>query len=250
MMRVYQFTYASDLAPLGDLRTLVDRGETLGAYATWMPNGTSFVGQLNVSTPFTPGAPLDDDHLLRDLSRAPSDASVMDLGYPDWVTLVDKQVAQLDAALNYEKLVKPWFDVWLNDSAVERYLGDVLSELDPRDLAPGTLLLLIPARRTGVEHPFFMGPEEDSKPSIYLFDILDNSFGPEPDPAFVSGRLQRNAMFYDKARGVGGSRYPIGAIEFTKADWAAHYGEVWQEFREMKARFDPRNVLNPGPGIF
>jgi FAD/FMN-containing dehydrogenase len=250
MMRVYQFTYAVGASPVSDLRALVDRGETLGAYVSWTPNGTSFVGQLFVSAPFTPGSPPDDGHLLRDLSLAPSDAVVTDLGYPDWVRQVDMEVAQLDAALNYEKLTKPWFDVWLGDSAVEQYLGDVLSELEPRDLAPGTLLLLIPARRTDVEHPFFRGPEPDSKPWMFLFDILENSFAPEPDAAFVSARLQRNAELYGKARDIGGSRYPIGAIDFTPADWAAHYAEAWDEFRKLKARFDPKNVLNPGPGIF
>ncbi|MDH6109379.1 cytokinin dehydrogenase [Kitasatospora sp. MAP12-15] len=249
-MRVYQFTYPVGTVPVGDLRILTERGETLGAYLSWALTGTSFVGRLFVSAPFTPGSPPDGQHLLRGLSQPPSAATVIDLSYPDWVTQVNREVAQLDAALDYEHLVKPWFDVWLGDSEVDRFVQDVLAGLSPHDFAPGSLLLLIPAKRTGVDHPAFRGPRADSTPWMYLFDILDNSATPGPDPAFTTDRLQRNAELYRKARDAGGSRYPIGALEFTKADWVAHYGDVWTEFQNTKTRFDPHNILNPGPGIF
>ncbi|GLW67969.1 hypothetical protein Kpho02_02680 [Kitasatospora phosalacinea] len=250
LVRNYQFTYPGGLAPIGDLRTLTERGEVLGAYVTWASTGTSFVGQLLVSVPFVPGSPPDDGHLLRGLSQPPSAAAVTDLSHPDWVTQVNRQVDQMEAVLDYGHLVKPWFDVWLNDSEVDRFLEDVLPGLDPRDFAPGSLLLLIPAKRSGVDHPAFVEPRADSAPWMYLFDILDNSAAPGPDPAFAAERLLRNAELYRKARAAGGSRYPIGALEFTKADWIAHYGDAWPAFRRAKARFDPRGILNPGPGIF
>ncbi|MFJ4674613.1 FAD-binding protein [Kitasatospora sp. NPDC088783] len=249
-VRTYQFTYPTGDGAVGDLRTLTERGEVLGAYALWAPTGTSLVGQLLVSVPFTPGSPPDGRQLLRGLSQPPSAAAVTDLSHPDWVTQVNRQVARLEAALDYGRLVKPWFDVWLNSSTVDRFLRDVLTGLSPHDLAPGSTLLLIPAKRTGVDHPAFRGPRADATPWMYLFDILDNSAAPGPDPAFAADRLRRNAELYRRARAVGGSRYPIGALEFTKADWIAHYGDAWPAFRRAKNRFDPRNILNPGPGIF
>jgi FAD/FMN-containing dehydrogenase len=62
--------------------------------------------------------------------------------------------------------------------------------------------------------------------------------------------LSRNRLLYDKARAAGGTRYPIGALEFSRADWTAHYGERWPEFERRKHQFDPDNILTPGPGIF
>ncbi|GAA2097707.1 hypothetical protein GCM10009759_28060 [Kitasatospora saccharophila] len=249
-MRTYQFTYPTGDGAVGDLRTLTERGEVLGAYLTWAPAATSFVGQLIISVPVTPGSPPDGEHLLRGLSQPPSAATAFDLSYPDWVNQVNRLVAQMDAALDYDHLVKPWFDVWFGASEIERFTQDALAELDPHDYAPGSLLLVIPAKRNGVDHPAFREPRADSTPWMYLFDILDNSAAPGPDPAFATDRLQRNAELYRKARTVGGSRYPIGALAFTKADWIAHYGAAWPEFRRAKERYDPRHVLNPGPGIF
>ena len=50
---------------------------------------------------------------------------------------------------------------------------------------------------------------------------------------------------------------PIQAIvhaydvdERTVADWQQHYGSAWQGFADAKAKFDPKNILTPGPGIF
>jgi FAD/FMN-containing dehydrogenase len=49
---------------------------------------------------------------------------------------------------------------------------------------------------------------------------------------------------------VGGTRMTWATIPFSPDDWVAHYGEVWPTFRDAKRRFDPNNVLTPGPGIF
>ena len=39
-------------------------------------------------------------------------------------------------------------------------------------------------------------------------------------------------------------------IEFSRRDWQRQYGDEWEEFAERKRRFDPDNILTPGPGIF
>jgi FAD/FMN-containing dehydrogenase len=49
---------------------------------------------------------------------------------------------------------------------------------------------------------------------------------------------------------LGGTHYPIGALSFSPADWRQHFGAHWQRFLRQKARYDPRQVLTPGQGIF
>jgi cytokinin dehydrogenase len=49
---------------------------------------------------------------------------------------------------------------------------------------------------------------------------------------------------------VGATRYPIGSIEFMQGDWIRQYGDLWPELVERKQRYDPDNILTPGPGIF
>jgi FAD/FMN-containing dehydrogenase len=62
--------------------------------------------------------------------------------------------------------------------------------------------------------------------------------------------LARNRQLFDKARAMGGTRYPIGAIEFNHVDWVLQYGEEFPELVRLKHRFDPDGILTPGPGIF
>jgi cytokinin dehydrogenase len=73
---------------------------------------------------------------------------------------------------------------------------------------------------------------------------------PGPDPDFVDEMLTRNRRLFERARDVGGTRYPIGAQVFTREDWVRQYGEAWAEFARRKKKYDPDNILTPGPGIF
>ena len=62
--------------------------------------------------------------------------------------------------------------------------------------------------------------------------------------------LARNRAWFELARQAGATRYPIGALEFSKEAWAQHYGPMWNQFRKWKQKFDPDNILSPGSGIF
>jgi FAD/FMN-containing dehydrogenase len=63
--------------------------------------------------------------------------------------------------------------------------------------------------------------------------------------------LADNRALYDRAVAVGGKRYPWDAIpDFTREDWARHFGDAWPSFRHAKRRYAPAGILGPGPGIF
>jgi cytokinin dehydrogenase len=50
---------------------------------------------------------------------------------------------------------------------------------------------------------------------------------------------------------AGGKVYPPFAPMLMPSQWEQHFGPALrQRFKEAKRRFDPNNVLNPGPGIF
>ena len=62
--------------------------------------------------------------------------------------------------------------------------------------------------------------------------------------------LARNRDYFDRARAVGGTRYPMGSTPFSQEDWALQYGRYWPALRRAKERYDPEGILTPGPGIF
>ena len=48
------------------------------------------------------------------------------------------------------------------------------------------------------------------------------------------------------------TRHDLGREKFIERcwEWQRQYGDEWEEFAERKRRFDPDNILTPGPGIF
>jgi cytokinin dehydrogenase len=64
--------------------------------------------------------------------------------------------------------------------------------------------------------------------------------------------LEANLRLAERVRAKGGTRYAgYGAVPFTPADWASHYGPAtWARLAAAKRSFDPANVLTPGPGMF
>jgi cytokinin dehydrogenase len=154
-------------------------------------------------------------------------------------------------SIGWDALIKPWFDVWLPDSVVEGYVVPKLANLTARDVGSAGFILLFAQQRSRMQRPFFRLPAVSAETDwVWLFDILGTSTIGNPDPTFVRDMLARNWRLFEEARALGGIRYPIGALDFTREDWVQHYGELWPEVARCKQRFDPDNILTPGPGIF
>ena len=63
--------------------------------------------------------------------------------------------------------------------------------------------------------------------------------------------LAANRRLLRQCLEVGGKVYPPFAPALTKNEWQTHYGtETWRRLEAAKKRFDPNNVLTPGPGLF
>jgi FAD/FMN-containing dehydrogenase len=248
--RNYILEYGDNATYFQDLRTLLGRGEIEDIYTLWFPNGSGgWIYQLNAIHYFNDyeGQP-DQNYLLRDLNKASSDAIVQDQSFLDNALKVDVIIDFLESIGQFRELLHPWFDAWLPDEKVESYVGSVLAEATPEDVGPTGFMLMLSQKRSHLTRPNLRVPKNTEW--VHLFDILTASATPGPDEAFEARMLQRNRRLFEKARAVGGTRYPIGSLEFDKQDWVRHYGEAWGDLVLNKTRFDPQNILTPGPGIF
>jgi FAD/FMN-containing dehydrogenase len=245
-VRTYDIKFTDNAAFFHGLRTLLRRGEldeTFGQW--WLPGETGNVYHIQAAAYYN--EPPDDAHLLRGID-AP--VTIADTSYLDYVQRVDFLIDHLRELISWDDLIKPWYDVWLNDSEIERYVGDVIPTLTQPDVGAGGFVLLFPQLRSQLRRPFLSLPADDGSDFVYLFDILTSSNQPGPDAAFVDRMLARNRTLFDKARAVGGTRYPISSIPFDHADWVRQYGPKWPEFARRKKKYDPDSILTPGPGIF
>jgi hypothetical protein len=119
-------------------------------------------------------------------------------------------------------------------------------------------VLLYPFRPGLVRRRFVQVPDE---PVAFVFAILRTTV-PPADPA---AQVAANRPLYERARAVGGTRYPVGSVPFRPLDWVAHYGRDYPAFAAAKAtsthaacsrpgrassarRADPGPARRPGPG--
>ena len=98
-------------------------------------------------------------------------------------------------------------------------------------------------RSNSIKRPLTRMPNEEM---IIRFQCSRNP----PPTADMPAMLAMNRTLYERARDIGGTRLTTSAIPFSQADWIQQYGPAWKAFSDAKRRFDPNNVLTPGPGIF
>ena len=131
----------------------------------------------------------------------------------------------------------PWMECVLPWQSTMMYISRVLENFPPQALIGGHILLW-PARGNVSSAPIFMRPKSDF---VMGFGIL---------PAFpkhlVDEPLVHLNMASQGAVMMGGKRYLSGWIKFDQNQWKAHYGDLWPKVVELKKKFDPQGVLNPG----
>jgi cytokinin dehydrogenase len=246
--RVYLLNYVDNDVFFKDLRTLLQRGEFDDIFTLWQPDGAGgWIYGLNAVRFFDPASPPDDAQLLRGLSYDPATLDIEDVPYHAYVLRVDGAIDFFRSIGLWDGVQHPWFDVFLPGSAVEDYVGEVVPALTPEDVGPTGFLLLFPQKRSKFRRPFLRVPDEEW---VFLFDILTAAPAPGQNPEFSQRMLARNRTLFERAAAVGGKRYPIGSVTFTRWDWIAHYGRAFPRFSNLKRRYDPERILTPGPGIF
>lgn len=131
----------------------------------------------------------------------------------------------------------PWMESVLPWDTTALYIRRVLENLPPQAIAGGHILLW-PARGKASSVPLFMRPASD-----YLmgFGIL-----PAVPRHHLAEALPRLGMASAASAMMGGKRYLSGWVDFDFAQWKAHYGEKWAAVAELKKKFDPKGILNPG----
>jgi cytokinin dehydrogenase len=230
-----------------DMRTLVYRGEFDMVFGGARPNATGWHYELYTTSFYTsPEAP-DIAYMTRDLSYEPGSLVQLDGTYYEYQTRVDGFVAFLRSINLFDDIMHPWFDVFLPDSAFADYVGDTVSSFQPDDVGTFGFVLMFPLLTSTITRPMFRLPDEEL---VFLFDVLTSREEPGYDEDFAANKRARNNAWFELARDVGGTRYPIGTLDFTPRDWRRHYGSAWSALKAAKRKFDPENVMTPGPGIF
>jgi len=214
-------------------------------------------------TPQGPRYELNAFELLHSGEEAPCEwmreivgAKSVEISRQDHATFylaVDALLADLRARGLWDGRARPWLDLFLPDAALDGYLERTLATLDPAvDVGPPELaslgqIHLFPLWRRNFGRPLLRLPDDEL---VFLFDILTCSHEPRPGATYTRRLLDRNFALYEEARAVGGTRYGIAALPFSRADWIRELGPIYGRLARQKTIHDPDHLLGASVGIF
>jgi cytokinin dehydrogenase len=154
-----------------------------------------------------------------------------DLTYEQFIQPVVKVPHPVETA-------NPWLDVLLPESAAKGYIETALdhipSFMDFRTTPMGSFSLL--SRNTKM--PMFSLPQEEM--------ILGFGMYPTIPKARLQPVLEQLNYLTELGFQKGGKRYLVSWIEFDRLQWQRQFGEYWHTVNEMKLKYDPQGILNPG----
>ena len=137
-------------------------------------------------------------------------------------------------------LQKPFVYLCIPASRYVEYTSGILS-------SPTEFAFLVPRmsawRRNAIKRPLTRMPDEEIIYRFQLSRIL-------PAGTDTGSMIALNRKLYERAREIGGYRMTSSAVAMSQDDWKQHYGSVWQTVEAAKVKFDPKNVLTPGHGMF
>ncbi|MEP6894319.1 MAG: FAD-binding protein [Chloroflexota bacterium] len=240
--RIFRMYYPDLSTLLNDARVIIaeERFDRLQGRVTATSEGGwryFLVAASNYTPPTTP----DNTDLLKGLNFMKESFQVNDSSY---FRYADRswQFAAARASGRFDQ-PHPWFQILTPDSAIDEFGTEVLGQLTPAEIGEDAPVELFPLKTERCHRPLFRLPDH---PLAFGFGCPSTA----PDAETAVQMLDRNKRFYERARALGCTLYPIGAMPFTAQDWQEHYHPFWEQFSNAKQRYDSGNVLAPGPGIF
>jgi len=240
--RVFELLYLDLPTMLADERLLVEDGriDRISGYVFPSASGRwSYYIQADLN--FSPPAVPDKDILPTGLHHLQGFERVYTQSYFDFVANNPRQAAL--KASGRIKLPHPWLDVFVPDSAADKYLAETFGTLTPADIGVDFPISFFFIKTAVCTRPMLRLPDEES---ACLFNLMTTITNPESTERMV----EQNRRFFDRARQVGGKHLPVSAMTMTRQDWQEHFHPYWEQFVRAKHRFDPDNILTPGPGVF
>jgi cytokinin dehydrogenase len=241
-VRIYELLYPDLETMLNDERLMVADGriDRISGYIFPSAGGKwryYIQADHNFAPPHEPGLDLlpVDGHHLRGFER------VYSMPYFDFVTHNPRQ-AELKQTGRIKKQ-HPWMDVFIPDSEANKYLAETMGTLTPADISVDFPISFFFINSAACTRPLLRLPNEAS---VCLWNLMTTA----PDLEAAEKNVQMNRRFFEQARAVGGKYLPVSALPLTSQDWEEHFDPYWDQLVSAKHRFDPDNVLSPGPGIF
>ncbi|MBW4506268.1 MAG: FAD-binding protein [Scytonematopsis contorta HA4267-MV1] len=150
----------------------------------------------------------------------------------------DKFIQPVAKVSHLPDTANPWIDVLLPASKASRYIETALSSIpsfiDFRNTAIGSFSMF----SSNTKIPMFSLPQEEF--------IIGFGMYPTVPKSQIKPVLEKLNLLTDLGFQLGGKRYTATWVEFEQPQWQVQFGNYWSKVNEMKRKYDPKGLLNPG----
>jgi FAD/FMN-containing dehydrogenase len=150
----------------------------------------------------------------------------------------DQFIQPLAQFPHVEDTANPWIDVILPASKAKKYIETVLeiipSFIDFRNTPIGSFCL----SNNNTNMPMFCLPKEDFSVGFGMYPTISKSQ--------IQPVLEKLNLLTELGFQMGGKRYMASWVEFDLPQWQIQFGDYWPKVNEIKRKYDPRGILNPG----
>jgi cytokinin dehydrogenase len=229
--RTYPLSYDSPDALLADLRRLAAAGSPLHSIECTGAPGRG--GAWNYRVLATIEAETPPEHCpVPELTGRPGTPS----DQPTARFLARPHVPETSAGPG---VAQPWVVAFLPWSQVRTYLELIHRVLTGVRAGGESMVRLWPIRRELTATPMARVP--DTEPDLMMVD-----FSPSVPVDKLPAVLALLSRVSDAALELGGTRHLATWVHLDLPRWRLHFGPEWPAVNELKRRYDPAGVLNPG----
>jgi cytokinin dehydrogenase len=191
----------------------------------------SSIYPLNLTVEAESAEAIDDSRVLADLH------------FSKWVYAEDLSIADFlmlghtDEGDFSPRIAQVFTDVLIPWSAAESFIRKVEAHVYPRMLQVEYVRMGALTLDT-LTRPMLRIPQEPLILGIGLYSQVPKALG-ENNLAVAKG-------YMDLAVSMGGTYYLPGSVRLDEARLARHFGDRWPTLCEVKRRYDPKGLFNPG----
>ncbi|KZV18866.1 Cytokinin dehydrogenase 3 precursor family protein [Dorcoceras hygrometricum] len=160
-----------------------------------------------------------------------------DVSYFDFLA----RVPRLDVLSTPQSPTHPWLNLFVPKSRIHDFNDGVLVNLIPK--IDTELIIFYPFNRDKWDSRMSaVTPDENI---FYTLGLLHSS---SPNETKIYDKVNNEILRFCLKNNIKIKQY-LPHYK-SREDWIKHYGSKWNDFQEMKAKFDPRLILSPGQRIF
>lgn len=134
--------------------------------------------------------------------------------------------------------VHPWIDLLLPGSQAKSLIETVLERLPAVLDCANTLMGSFCLFQQATQMPLLRLPDEEFVVGLGIYPMIP--------AAQLQPVLTELSFLSDLVLEKGGKRYLPGWVKFDRQQWQAQFGNYWPQVNQMKRKYDPHGILNPG----